>query len=41
MPGERNAKVSGDRIRGESLMIGKMLQEIEESSDDKAKTAEI
>jgi hypothetical protein len=26
---------------GESLMIGKMLQEIEESSGDKAKTAEI
>jgi hypothetical protein len=26
---------------GESLMIGKMLQEIEESTDDKAKIAEI
>ena len=41
MPSERNPRITGGEYEGETLMIGKMLQEVEDSTNDKERRAEI
>ena len=41
MPSERNPRITGGEYEGETLMIGKMLQEAEDSTNDKERRTEI
>ena len=41
MPSKRNREYREEEYEVESLMIGKMLQEVEDSTNDKERRAEI